>query len=306
VPVPPPTRGPGVDQVRPYDARSPWNTPIPAGSPTDPKSSTWINAIADDGQPLSSDPDQYTIPVYRFDANTPRHTVHLDGYFSSYDNGDDSRKGYGESPAVSDVPIPPEAVQSDGSDGQIVIWDPSTGTEYSFWQFSKDAAGNYTATNGYRYHTAPGYMGRFADGLSGRGAGTPYFAGLVRKWEVDQGHIDHALAFAYHAPSPEFRYPASKSDGASFGGIAGNDVPEGARLQLDPTLTDTQLAAYGCKGACLTIAHAIQKYGMYVIDNSGSSKIYLEDRMTAGWGPDITRNLISGLPWSRFRAVPAP
>ena len=84
---------------------------------------------------------------------------------------------------------------------QIVIWDPTTGTEYSFWQFARLADGTYTATNGYRYHTTAGYNGRFADGLAGRGAGTPYFAGLVRKWEIDQGRIDHALAFAYDSPS---------------------------------------------------------------------------------------------------------
>ena len=45
---------------------------------------------------------------------------------------------------------------------------------------------------------------------------------------------------------------------------------------------------------------------MYVIDHSGSSKIYLEDRLTAKWGSDINRDLVRGIPWSAFRVVAAP
>lgn len=43
-----------------------------------------------------------------------------------------------------------------------------------------------------------------------RGAGVPYIAGLIRKLEIDQGHIDHALAMAFDWPSSTFVYPASK------------------------------------------------------------------------------------------------
>src|SRR5215213_2246444 len=123
--------------------------------------------------------------------------------------------------------------------------------EYSFWQFDRAADGTYTATNGYRYHTGNGYFGRFADGLAGRGAGTPYFAGLVRKWEIDQGRVDHA-------PSGEFRYPASKSDGAGFGGVSGTDVPEGARLQLDPSKTEADFSAWGLSPEAKVLARAMQ------------------------------------------------
>jgi hypothetical protein len=305
-PAPTPTPNPTSEAVRPYDAASPWNTPIGANPSLDPKSVIYMNAIADNNLPLTSDPDQYAIPVYRFDDSTPRVTVRLSGYFSSYDAGDNSRKGYGFAPTISGVPVPPNALQSEGSDGQIVIWDPVSGVEYSFWQFDRGLLGNYTATNGYRYHTSSGYHGRFADGNAGRGAGTPYFAGLVRKWEIGQGRIDHALAFAYDSPSGEFRYPASKSDGGSFGGITGIDLPEGARLQLDPSMTEADFDALGLSPAAKTIARAMQTYGMYVIDHSGSSKIYLEDRMTAGWGSNIDRDLVENIPWSRFRVVQAP
>lgn len=302
--TPTPPSGPaaplGVPEL--YSATSPWNTPVGA-SPVASNSAQLVGAIADNGQPLTSDPDQYAIPVYTYDAASPRATVEVSGYFSSYDAGDDSRVGYGDSPTITGVPVPAGAVQSEGSDGQIVFFDPVSKTEYSFWQWSRSAGGTYTATNGYRYHTSAAYGGRFADGLAGRGAGLPYLAGLVRPWEVAQGHIDHALAFAYASPAPSFVYPASKTDGD---GVAGTDVPEGARLQLDPAVTDAQLTAWGLSPTAKIVARALQVYGMYVVDNSGSSKIYLEDRLTAHWDASVTRDLVAGIPWSAFRVVAPP
>lgn len=300
-PLPLPPSPPEV--LAPYDSRSAWNTRIHAGVATDPLSPRFMAAIADNAKPLTSDPDQYAIPVYLFDDQTPRRTVQLDGFFSSYDAGDDSRVGHGFAPMIGDVPIPDGAVPSDGSDGQIVFWDRASQTEYAFWQFHRDASGAYRATNGYRYRTGAGFFGRFADGLAGRGAGLPYLGGLVRRAEIDRGRIDHALAFAYDSPSPEKRYPAAKSDGV---GVTGSDLPEGARLQLDPAKTEADFAAWGLAPEARTIARALQTYGMYVIDNSGSSKIYLEDRLTAGWHPGIDRDLVKAIPWSAFRVVLSP
>jgi hypothetical protein len=294
------TGGCSGSSCRPYDPRSPWNTPISANAAVDAKSSTFMRAISDNGLPLSSNVDQYSVPVYHFNAQTPRQTVHLSGYFSTYDSGDAVRIGHGFAPSISGVQIPSGAVQSAGSDGQIVIWDPESGVEYAFWQFGKNSAGQYVATNGYRYHTTTGYNGRFADGNAGRGAGTTYLAGLVRPWEIAQGRIDHALAFAYAKPSSAFRYPASKSDGR---GVLGTDLPEGARLQLNPALTDADFARWGLSRTARVIARALQRYGMYVIDNSGSSKIYLEDRRTAHWPADVNANTVRSIPWSQFKVL---
>lgn len=289
-----------VGEILPYDVQSPWNTPIGPDPGIAFGSFGLVSAITDNNLPLTSDVDQYAIPVYYSDDQTPLRTIKLNGYFSSYDAGDNSRVGYGFAPTISGIPIPASALSSAGSDGQIVIWNPTTGVEYAFWQFAVDGAGNYTATNGVRYHTTAGYYGRFGDGKAGRGAATPYFAGLVRPWEIARGRIDHALAFAYNSPSPSSVYPAGKSDGV---GVLGTDLPEGSRLQLDPTLTDADFTAWGLAPEAKIIAKALQTYGMYVIDNSGSSKIYLEDRITAKWGPNIDRHLTEKIPLSRFRVV---
>jgi hypothetical protein len=295
-PVNPPAQAP------PYDAASPWNVPIGSSPQVDARSDALIRAISDNGLPITSDPDQYTIPVYTYGSSTPMATVTGQGHFSTYDSGDSSRIGHG-SPWTIQAPVPEGVVAGSGSDGQIVIVNPTTGIEYGFWQFAETTPGHYTATNGYRYHLIAGYSGRFADGGAGRGAGTPYLAGLVRPWEIAQGHVDHALAFGYKSPAATYVYPASKSDG---GGVAGTDLPEGTRLQLDPTITDADFRRMGLSATATIIAHALQRYGMYVIDNSGASKIYLEDRATAHWGPEISKTMLAAISWSHFRVVTSP
>jgi hypothetical protein len=291
-----------LGQVRPYDDASPWNTPIAGNVAVLPQSGTYVNAIVDNNLPLTSDPDQYALPVYYFSDQTPRRTVTFSGSFSAYDGGDNSRTTPGYGATVTNVPIPADAVQSAGSDGQIVFWDPTTGVEWSFWQFDRTASG-YTATNGVRYRTTAGSYGRFADGKAGRGGGTPYFAGLIRGWEIAQGRIDHAIAFSYASPASGVVYPATKSDGA---GVTGVDAPEGTRFQLDPSLTEADFQAWGLAPEAKVIARALQRYGMYVIDNGGSSKVYMEDRLTAKWPASITRNLTAKIPLSKFRAVAGP
>jgi hypothetical protein len=186
----------------------------------------------------------------------------------------------------------------------MIMIDPRTGDEWGFSQATEDpATGAWTGWNAYRYNIRwSGVPPYDATGRSfiPRGAGVPYLAGLVRPCELERGRIDHALAFAYDFPTTEFVYPASKSDGSSAGSP---DMPEGARLQLDPALTEADLAALGCTGHCLTIARALQVYGMYIIDNSRRPKVMLEYEGTAGWGGAVTASTVSPIPMSSFRLL---
>jgi hypothetical protein len=133
-----------------------------------------------------------------------------------------------------------------------------------------------------------------------RGAGVPYLAGLVRPCEIARGRIDHALAFAYDYPSRRHVFPATKSDGI---GSARTDLPEGSRLQLDPTLGADEIGAWGCDGPCLVIARALQRYGMYVIDNAGRPKVMLEYEGTAAWDGRVDDDTVSPIPFSAFRVI---
>jgi hypothetical protein len=122
----------------------------------------------------------------------------------------------------------------------------------------------------------------------------------VRACEIARGHIDHALAFAYNQPSRRHVYPATKSDGHGRGLGA---LPEGTRLRLDPGISLAQLQLWGCTGACVIAARALQRYGMYVIDSSGHAKVIFEYEGTAHWGGRVGPGTVTPIPLSAFRVL---
>lgn len=280
--------------VSPYARSSPWNTPIGPQPTYDPASAALIGTVT---SALSSDPTQYTYPVNVAEQTTPTVTVRVLGTFSDVVNGGQVLVKRTEGASVQ-VPLASDARPSSGTDGQLIVVDPSTGDEWGFWRIARDVSGTWSATNGYHYNTH--WSGVPPRGFVSRGAGVTYLAGLIRPCEVAQAHIDHALAFAYNWPSPAFVYPATKSDGRGQQGV---DMPEGTRLQLDPTLSSAQILAWGCSNACLTIAEALQTYGMYVIDNSGHAKLMAEDDQTARWNGLISAKTPGKIPLSAFKVV---
>jgi hypothetical protein len=281
--------------IRPYSAASPWNTPIGPQPSYDPQSSIFIAAFAGT---LASDPTQYTMPVYTVDAFTPLRMITLSGYFSEVV---DDTKIVNQRQGSVQVRMPSNAVASAGDDGQIILWDRKTGEEWGFSDARPNGDGSWSASNGYHYHTSwDGVPPVGASHFSSRGAGVPFLAGLVRPCEIARGQIDHALAFAYNFPTGEFISPATKSDGSSLGLPY---LPEGARLQLDPGLTDAQIRAWGCTNACLTIAHAMQQYGLFVIDESNRPKIFVEYEATAQWNGLVKHDTIARIPATAFKVL---
>ena len=266
----------------PYSPSSPWNTPIGRSPAYGARDAIRKAAIGT----LSSDPTQYTLPVYEVDSRARRVKVRLTGWYS--DVSDEGRRLRTSRGVTVDIPLPEGAAPAAGSDAQIVVVDHRTGDEWGMWRAERAADGMWRAENAYHYSVKwDGVPPRSRDGrpFLSRGAGVPYLAGLVRPCELRQGRIEHALAFAYDHASPRYVHPATKSDG---NGSVATDLPEGSRLQLDPTLRQRDIEAWGCRGPCLVIARALQRYGMYVIDNAGRPKVMLEYEGTARWGGIVT------------------
>ncbi len=293
VSVPPPSP-PSSSCPVPYSPTSPWNMPIPANPTVDPNNSAYIASLTTNTPypKLGSDPTQYTMPVYTVDSSTPTLAVYVSGVYSNVTGETAMSKAGG---TVVSIPIPANAQPAAGGDSQVIVWDPSTGDEWGFWGFSNGPSG-MTATNGYHYNTL--WSGAPPSGFGSRGAGVPYLAGLIRPCEIAQGHIDHALAFSYQNTTPQFVHPATKSDGH-----AGSGMPEGAHLQLDPSISDGAIRGWGCTDACFIAAKAMQKYGMYLIDTAGHPKVYFEYSGTAGWGATVTASTTNPIPLSALRVV---
>src|SRR3954447_4457062 len=277
---------------RPYSASSPWNTPIG-------KHARYADGLPVPG-PLTSDPTQYTYPVYAAGPRTPRRNLRVDGVYSNV-TAEGKRLAIQHGADVS-LPIPNGMRAAAGSDAQIVVVDRQTGDEWGAWQLRRDGSG-FTAENAYHYNVRwNGVPPHGDDGrpFGSRGAGVPYLAGLVRPCEIGRGRIDHALAFAYDSPGPGHVYPATKSDGTGSGPGA---LPEGTRLQLDPALSPTRIRAWGCRRTCLVVARALQRYGMFVIDSSGRPKVMFEYAGTARWRGRVHASTVSPIPLSALKVV---
>ena len=103
----------------------------------------------------------------------------------------------------------------------------------------------------------------------------PALAGLIRPEEIEAGVIPHALVFACNYPKAGTKVypPAATTDGKSSDTWA---IPEGARIQLDPTL---DLDSLGLDRNAMIIAKCMQDYGIFLVDCSDGLVLYAENPM---------------------------
>jgi hypothetical protein len=284
---------------RPYAADSPWNVPVGRvqGTPA---------GLRD---PLTSDPSQFTFPVYEVTRRTPLRTVRFDGWYSRVVAGGRRLVNVrgGGSGGTARVPIPAHASGAAGYDSQVIVVNRDTGEEWDMSYVTRRPDGSYAVSNVGRYVTRWSAVPPLDDERKPyflRGAKIPYLAGLVRPCEIARGRIDHALAFAYPGTTSNWVYPATHSDGKT---PVGAGLPMGTRLQLDPSIgAETIKRRWRCTGPCLTIARALQRYGMYLIDTGGRSKLMMEYDATANWKGVVTASTPSSIPVERLRIVPPP
>jgi PKD repeat protein len=206
--------------------------------------------------------------------------------------------------AFGAFPVPATAKPDPSSDGHLAVYDPSTQREWDMWVASFNGsswssyAGAAVSMNGNGI--AP------AGSASGNAANFPLLGGLIRPEEIMQGHIDHALVFGFPGVNRSgYVCPATHNDGSGTSGPM-----EGQRFQLDPSLDVNSLAIPAWQK---TIARAMQVYGLYLRDTSGSLAVYAENTISRGYDAWALAGLptggsvsLSGLPWNKLRAVSAP
>lgn len=306
----------GAPCDRPYSGESPWNTPVSPQARVIASSDDLREVLRPDPDTvLTSDPEQYTYPVYYAGKRTPRVRVRTRDWYSRVHGK--GRRLENRRAGIPRVPLPRRARPAAGTDAQIIVIDRRTGAEWNLSEVSL-RSGRPRARNVGRYNLAwSGVPPRASDGDPWwlRGAGVPYLAGLVRPCEIALGRIPHALALAHPRAAAGHVHPATKSDGLPEWSIspnargfdAGGGLPEGSRLQLDPSITEATIRGdWGCDGACLTIARALQDYGMYLIDSGNRPKVMVEYEGTARWRGAITAETVSPIPLTAFRLVEEP
>lgn len=295
-----------IEEKVPYTKNSPWNTPIGASPKYDVHSDEMVAnlRLSNKGQIITAG-EGFNYPVYFADENTPRWDIPC---LRNECTIASSNQNVVRTDIVQDIPIPVGAQPADDTDGRMIIIDTVTYTEYDLVHAQRTAKGWEAGTVSIYNILWDGTSVRH----SSRGSGIPGYAGLLRPWEIRQGRIEHALAFGYTEPAlDKCVFPASKTDGDSTIPFA---IPEGARLQLDPSLTEADFDQMGLDRAGKIIARALQEYGMISVDHSGSFKIYVEDLInnpfvSENWtDPDLslTKESIYGIPYTSFRVLELP
>jgi hypothetical protein len=274
-----------------------WNTQIASGAAVDVNSTTMISAFSQavaSGGGLLISVKRWTVPAYVATSSSPRYNVQLTASWRPANY-------------MLNVPIPPEAAPDPAGDGHMAIFEPATGCQYDFWQAARTANGwSSSWANSLKYDSTS--TGVFAKGLSARGSGFATTAGVMWPQELSQGEIRHALMFSYGATEAGGPVtPATESDGRTTTSSA---IPEGAQLQLDPSLN---LDSLGLTGYERTIAVALQRYGMFLGDTGSPPSLYAINPQTYGstnpyaavWG-DQTYVYLNKIPADRFRVLALP
>jgi hypothetical protein len=302
-PAPAPTPPSGV--WRPFNASSPWNTPIGANPTLEADSQALVNAFRSSspyGEHLDVNIARFSIPLYQASTSTALQSVAVGLGGEGWGQG-----GLG---AVGPMPIPPGATPDDSSDAHMAVLSPDRTKEYGCWNmnFNRSRAGAWYADlcatsdltgSGVRPPATSANPWWAAHGA--RACGFPLVAGLIRADEIRAGRIDHALVFAYPAlRRNRFTPPASTNSttGAEYG------IPCGGRIQFDPSIDVTKL---GLSPAGVTIMRALQQYGAYVGDYSGALSMYADNSPDARayWSSGVlgSYELRDKIDMSKFRVI---
>jgi hypothetical protein len=299
----------GDEVKRFYAAESFWNTPVAAHAATDPNSTAAISAsILPWASRFGFSNGAFGIPLAFASAKDKVYTITCAGDVYQC-NGQSSFK----------FPIPSGTRVATGSDHHLsVVYtaqdrSPFAGKELDIWEAHYNAASDAWTGMGMNLLDlyGPGVCQPTAAQLtasqfcgSSVAAGVAALGGLVRPEEIQQGHIDHALAMATPANLAGYvACPATRTDGKH----APPAIPEGALMQLDPTF---DVGAQNWPNWVKIIAVALQRYGAINVDYADVPLVRGVTDQNAGvasWAsvgvPVNQFNNLAMIPWKRLRII---
>jgi fibronectin type 3 domain-containing protein len=328
----------------PFAANSFWNTPLPSSTPTNPNNGAYDNDIAYDlcnyfatngCNSGGLNFDKFSIPLYVVPANQPHVAVNAVCANPKVGTGFTPPPSLEQDVLAGEVPVPADAHAATGTDEDIVIYQPSTNTEWELWQFEKGSSGAWQACDAGVIPNVSQSDGIFPKPYGLSASGLSKLASTPRIDELQAGQIDHPIGLTLpirldkdvlpaNTPGATagFSWPANRTDGTSTNPL---EIAEGQRFRLPANLN---LAQYDLTPVAMTIAEAAQKYGLIVVDGAGSVAIQLGDSApyvaaglpdpyTSGTGVGGVNNGNQGLfggvpayaimknfPWSQLQALP--
>jgi hypothetical protein len=285
-----------------------WYQPIPANAPLNANSAAYAAEFQRQYKTYYNDvginTTSYSAPVYAVDANTP--TVPVTQW---------NCQGYLDAALAQQwaaVPMPSYAQPADGTDAEMVIFQPSSDSMWEFWR-ARQANGQWQACWGGKMSNVSANPGIWAPRYGVAATGLPFAPGQVTVQDLNSGVIRHAIGIALvdAEKSGIFSWPANRSDGVNSGN-APNRIPEGLRFRLDPTVNVDALHIHPI---AKMIAKAAQTYGFVVWDKAGSISLRFENPKVytiagqpnpyvALFNGTPSYAVLNGIPWDRLQFLP--
>ncbi|WP_155856226.1 hypothetical protein [Cellulomonas sp. URHD0024] len=249
----------------PFASSSPWNTPIGSGAIFEAATGTMTKGLLQSKPTVNR--DQWSIGVFQAKATDPWSTL------QGVRNG-----------SMESLNIPTNAAPTGGTDAHVTLIsiDGKTAKDtYKFQHVSNTSSVAQIVVNSDLTGSGIGY------GV--RAAGVPGIAGLIRANEVQSGEINHALAMALTNTALKRGpvWPAVREDSDSATAYSGT-IPMGTLFAIPGDVDITKL---GLTSEGLALAKALQNYGSYTVDRSGTAALYIEP--TA----DATKSLATKDAW---------
>jgi hypothetical protein len=225
---------------------------------------------ADDPLVASWDNEGHGLPYVEIPKGQGGVAIHFWGYPKESDPGP--------------YPIPWDAPRDLGSDKHVIVVDRGNGWLYELFGASRNSDGSWQASNGAKWDLR--INDRRPDRwTSADAAGMPIFPGIVRYDEATAGWIGHALRFAVSKSQRGYVWPASHAAGTC---ALGTDCPPmGLRVRLKKSVDISRFSK-----RMQTVLRALQLYGMFVADNTGSSTSWwLSGAPDPRWSNEESRSL---------------
>jgi hypothetical protein len=269
------------------------------GWAVDPNSAEYASAFVTDYKDNYGSVGVNTTPLYWVSATQSDSAVSVSGGCNNF-----------TSDTGTELPIPSYANLNSSSDSPLVIYQPSSGTEWELWQANRNANGTYSACWGGKLSLAS-TDGVFPApfGLSASGIG--YLPTAITEADVASGSIDHAIAVELPGCYSSV-YPADRSDCNSHGNDGSGQPNEGQWFRFPAGLAMPS----GLTPYAQMVFRAVQTYGMVVTDYAGAVMLQSEqpsdwaaeghtgtDPITTSWDGQAEYDVVASLPWSDLQTV---
>jgi hypothetical protein len=243
----------------PFAATSPWNMPLGSGATYESSDATQTANLISTSVDVGGNMELWSHPMY-----VARATDSLCTITNVVDNATyQYRIPSGAQPAG---PSPTLGY----TDAHMHVVDPSLQTVHE--GFRMEQTGSTTWTTHYKVDNSLTGSGVGSGGV--RAYGGSAIGGLIRKHEIANRYIPHAVAIALdnsQLKSP-YVWPASDQDFGGSSTYAGQN-PMGTLCAIPPSVNLTTL---GLNADALALATALQNYGAYVTDRGSQLTFYLE------------------------------